>query len=627
MALILPNSIRLERMDGGYFSNSDFNSLKDNQTNDARCIEYTRQNTIRRSNGYVRLLNTALTKTGLKSSTGLTGQPVKGHFNLVKQNGETEVSVNIVAAGGNLWKYTSATASIIMSNLSNDNNAYWTFIQTQDPRPEASGTDDIVIGVNGFDYPIIWNGTEASATFLSAVTGSSGVQIAHYIASVIGRVYLGSIEDSTDIDSRSKLIISDFTSEGNPAPHIYPAELFDYAGGSDQYGKITGMAVINSNLMVFKRNTMYKYMYGGSTVDAESLSVLHDFSKLQVDQNIGCVAPKSIATVGNAVVFLGELGVYLYDGSTIQYIGLPIEPDLKNINNTRKAYASGVFYRRKNQYWLSIASQGSIYNDTIFIYDFSRGVWMPPRTNVKADILSTTRVNEEDRIVAGDHLGYLYLMDEGTADGQYKGLNRVATTINANLKTLNFPSSTFTVAGDGLYGLGVKVAEGQGIDDKKIHTIVDSTGSQLTVDTEFPSTVSTGTIFIVLPVPAYYKTNDFDFQTSDVLKMFKQINVKAKPLGKYNTVVNYIIDFNEISNAGTATIYYYNSSITNWDNDKWDVAKWGPAKNVTDNKELRFMTNQDLVGEHFALRFYNDRANEPFEINGFEIVTKKIGRQ
>jgi hypothetical protein len=39
------------------------------------------------------------------------------------------------------------------------------------------------------------------------------------------------------------------------------------------------------------------------------------------------------------------------------------------------------------------------------------------------------------------------------------------------------------------------------------------------------------------------------------------------------------------------------------------------------------MPKQPPVGKNIALRFYNERANEPFEIFGVEMQVKAVGRR
>lgn len=712
MPLYLPPALSLNRLDGGYNSTAEFNTLQDTQTNDAKNSEILRNGNIRERRGYVRLLNTALCKTGLKVTTGEDGDEINGHYQLKKSGFTSEEKYHIVGAGSNLWSYTSATANILLQGL--DADGQWNFTQIQDPR---SASDDIIVGVNGYQNPVIWNGTDASASYLSDVSGASGVQIAKYIVSVKGRIILGNINDTSDVDSNSKFIFSGFSSEGTPTPHVFPTELQAYAGGSDRYGGITGMAPLNGNVVIFKNNTTYYFnIGGGTTIDPATLSVVHDFSLQQLDENIGCIAPKSIATIGNAVIFLSDYGVYAFDGAQFTYIGQGIEEDLKDINFARKKEASGVFHRDLNEYWLSVAASGKNYNNVIFRYDVTRGVWHPPANGMKANILSNFREGNQEKILAGDHLGYIYELNKGTADGFERGHNVYPSTVTGG-DTLNIKDSqALATDGDGYLGIGV-YAIGVTGSDETMRVITNATGTQVVVDNPYSTMVDSGTEFSIAGINSHFKTKDYPFENADLDKMYRQVTVRAKQFGDFSFKTQYIIDFNEISNAGTATISQYNQNFLTWDasgtgtntnysgtietvsvgtseitvsgcsglptagsgltgyvvqlfnsgtrylrpiasNDSGVLqlglygtqsevavnsdtsyfintnlagtmsnARWGPTKTKINQRGIRFMNNQPAVGKYFALRFVNQYANQPWEIHGFDILTRSVGRR
>jgi hypothetical protein len=451
-----------------------------------------------------------------------------------------------------------------------------------------------------------------------------------FIASLFGRLYIGNINDSADVDSNSKIIISGFDDNGVPTPHIFPSELFFYVGGSDKYGAITGMATLNGELIIFKRNATYKFTpAGGRSVTDTALSDLQAFSLVQMDENIGCVAAGTIRTVGNSLIFLSEYGVYAFNGASFQYIGGPIEQDLKNVNFTRKELAQGVFHSAENEYWLSLSSDGSNHNDVCFVYDISNQRWYPPYTNMLANVLSNFKQGEEEKILSGDHQGYLYELDKGTSDGVEIGFNVIPTTIQNSGTILNFADGSFPIAGDGLLGLNVLVTDGPGVDDQTIRMIVDATGSQITVTPQYGTGVTTATTFSIGGIDSFFRTKDFAVQSPDLDKLHRAVTVRAQRFGDFNFKMNYILDFNEFSRAGTATISQFNSNTLTWDvtQTSWDNSKWGPAKNKINNVSLRFLPTQPLVGKYFALRFSNKFANQPYEVFNVDIVAKVVGRR
>jgi len=710
VALTLPPSFSLNNLIGGYQGQLDYTMLADNQTNYGRNVDLGY--TTKQRNGYERILNTAFAGTGLKSLTGESGVMVNGHFQLIKAAGNTEVEKNIAAAGKNLWIYTSETASIILTGMTDAEDAIWNFAQIMSP---TDGSDDVVVGVNGYDKPIIWNGMDASASYLSAVAGSSGVYSAKFMVSVKNRIFLLNIKDDTDVDAGSKFLISGFDSAGAPTPHVYPEDLMVYAGGSDRYGPITGAASLNGNVIIFKKNTHYLFTLGGSTIDEATLSFFHDFSLQQMDENTGCVAPKTIVSLGNMVMFLSDNGVYATDGASLVYLSEPIKRDLENINISRKQYASAVFHREKNQYWLSIAETGKDYNNLVFVYDLTKKIWYTPYDNMRCNIMSNFRKAGKQKILCGDHQGYMFELDTGRNDGLALGYNVTPKTF-LNSNQLNFAdSAAISVAGDGLYGLTLLATDSSGA-NVTYRTIIDHTGTQITVSPDYNASITTATTFAILGTRSFLRTKDFDFGVVDLDKVYTKIKTRTGSPGDWNFKVNYIIDFNEFSNAGTATVsvyddrflswtagdyatgtsprysgtietvtlgaseinvsardlsasnlagyavYYVNSGtrrvmpinsgecntlelglygtaslvVTNTDttylintnlDNTWGTALWGPANTTTKDISIRCLFNQPPYGRNMSLVFGNERANENWEILGFDIMTKVIGRR
>jgi len=568
VALFLPPALSLKSFNGGYNSKLDTFLLGDNMTNDARNVEIG--STIKKRNGYVRMLNTALTKTGLKVTTGLSADRIQGHYQFVKQAVEDEISKHVVAAGSNLWDYNSGTANIVLSGLKDDPSIQWNFAQIMSP---TDGADDVVIGTNGEDMPTIWNGTDASAAYLNSIAGTSGVSPAKFIVSTKGRIALLHIKDDSDVDAGSKFMLSGFDTAGTPTPHVFPADLMAYAGGNDRYGPITGAATLNGDIVIFKRNTIYMFTIGGgTTIDTETLSLLHDFSLKQVDENIGCVAPKTICSIGNAIVFMSDIGVYVFDGVNTLYLSEAIENDLKNINISRKELACGAYNRAKNQYWLSIANSSQDFNDTVFVYDFNLKIWFAPYDNMRCDVMSNYRDGNEEKLICGDKFGYLYEMDKGSADGTDIGYSFVCrtgakSTSWAGLEKI-FIDSPYTLpyTGDGCLGMSIYSTE---LGDNRQRIIVDICADHTAIYVSHlysaGAAETNGATFKIANINSYFRTKDFDIGSPDLDKMFRSVNVRAKQFGDFNFNVNYILDFNEITNAGTATVSQYDNKYFVYD--------------------------------------------------------------
>lgn len=458
MPLTLPRANSLRNFDGGYDSNKSFATLPDNATEDAENVIITRQGGIAERKGYRRMLNTALTDSGLKNgSTTVEAVKVKNHFQLVKSGGSVEIKRHVVHAGKAVYQYTSQTASIIAS-LSGSNVMY--FAQIQDPR---DGTDDVVVMTNGNDEVKLWNGTESSAVNLSAQTSATGVVSAKFVASLKNRIYLLNVNDSTDVDSNVKVLISAFSDQGVPRPQRFEDNF--YVGGADKTGPITGAVVLKDQLIIFKRNATYKFSPGaGRIIDTAQL--------VQMDEQIGCIAPGSIAVIGNAVLFLGELGVYAFDGNNFTYVGDPIEKELADSNRKSVFKARGIFYRKENQYWLSYPSSSGNENDTILVFDLTKRIWFPPYTGLNVTTLSTFLDSRQDqRIISGDQYGFLHKQDFGYADGVTGTFTGYISEVQ-NESVILDNTADFPITGDGIGGTKVRIVSGTG--QGKEYTVIQT---------------------------------------------------------------------------------------------------------------------------------------------------------
>lgn len=107
---------------------------------------------------------------------------------------------------------------------------------------------------------------------------------------------------------------------------------------------ITGIAPSGPNLIIFKKRHIYMLL--GAHPD--------DFEIREIDSGgVGCVAPRSIATMGEQIFFLAEDGIYTWDGAGIQELSQKIRTDLLAIPKENRSFAVGVVHQ--SRYLLSVA--------------------------------------------------------------------------------------------------------------------------------------------------------------------------------------------------------------------------------------------------------------------------------
>jgi len=614
MALNFPPSVSINNLIGGYASQLNYTNLADNQTNNAANVEITLDGSLKSRPGYVRR-NYSRIKNVSSSNDYEYGEPITGYFQLVKLGesfGDTVVKAEVVAAGNSLYKYTVASQTAIATGLQDGSQVYWQFAQIQDPR---SASDDIIIMTNGYNPIKIWNGTDASASNLSAVNSATQVPLAKFINVLQNRVYLLNINDSSDIDAKCKVVMSTFDElTGAPMPQKFDQEF--YVGGSDRYGEITGHAVLSDQLIIFKRNATYKFIPGnGDLVDTAGL--------IQMDEAIGCIAPNSIQTIENTIIFLTGHGVYAFDGSVFTKLSNPINKDFLNLKETLLPYAQSVYNKAKNQYWLICPNKTYSKNSIIFIYDLNRNIWLPPYTDINFSFLGKyLDGNDETVLIGGDYNGYLYEADKGTCDGLGLGYTGYFDDITGTSYTDN--DADFFNSGDGLAGLKIRIPTGNPSDPYR--TILSNTSKTIVLDTNFGAEPETSDAYSIGGINSYYRTKDFDFGASDIDKVYKKVTIRGTQQGYFNVNVNYIIDFNVFANVGSATILLYNDGLV-WDYSYWDEAYWDGSEQLIESIPVRCYDLQDNVGKYLSLRFYNQNPNQPWEIYGFDIMMNLLGRR
>lgn len=602
MALYLPPSVSISRFSGKYRSKLSYGALDDTDTNDAQNVLYGPQGSIDKRNGCQRLYNTALTSSG-----GATGRPVTGHYYFTKTGASS--TLHIVAAGDSLYNYSSATATAIRTGLTDNSDTFWSFVQIQDPR---SASDDVIIGTNGADAIQLWNGS-GTAVALSSLTSASSVPICKYILEHKRKIYGLNVIDSTDADAGAKVVISEIGSDGNPNPHRFTQSF--YVGGSDRGGEIAGAAILHDQIVIYKERSIWKF---NPTPGAQDL--------IEVQRNVGLWAPRSLVDTGDFHIFLSDQGVMAFDGVNVTNLSEEIEDNIfDNSNSTHIRKAKAVYNKSNKQYTLWYPTSGSARNDRALMYDLRPGMlkWQPPVTGKRISFISTfRRTDRRDRVIFGDYLGYLYEDDIGSADGLSTGVNSTATS--GTFSTLVDSAANFSVTGDGLAGLLVRIHSGLGAGQERV--IASNDSQTLTLDSNWVVVPDSTSKYTVGGIDAYWQSKDYSFGAEDITKIFRHLRVRTQEEGLINLTCHYIIDFKQLNRATSFDLQLLLNGMV-WDTDRWDEASWGGGGDIRKKISLRNTPSQSVMGSHFAVRYSNNKANQPFKIKGYDIELKAIGRR
>lgn len=264
--------------------------------------------------------------------------------------------------------------------------------------------------LRGFDHkPLTWDGASAAFELIPDADpeGSYTSSIPPAIASAVisNRLCLVMDRDTVAVSD-----ILDYTR--------YDAALNAFRVNT---GEDDGIVAIHpyrkTNLLVFKDGSLHAI--GDVKGDLSTI-----FAEV-VHSGIGCVARKSVATVGGDVFFLSHDGVYRV-GEVIQDslqvsptpISQAIEPILRRMNwsavGTACAVAHGDYYR------LAVPLDGATRPNVVLVYDTSRSAWQGydeyaggfcPEILAKANWLNRKRAIAVDR-----ELAVVAVLDEGWHD-------------------------------------------------------------------------------------------------------------------------------------------------------------------------------------------------------------------
>jgi len=140
--------------------------------------------------------------------------------------------------------------------------------------------------------------------------------------------------------------------------------LQNFKVSTDDGDVITGITKLQSNLVIFKSNSIH-VLYGDNPNNFQL--------RENVVSNIGCIAPMSLVNVFNRLIFLYRDGFYSFDGSTIDIISKSenVKPSIEKIIYPKKC--SGAIY--DNKYIFSYPEGSSEYNNKTLVYDISHQSW------------------------------------------------------------------------------------------------------------------------------------------------------------------------------------------------------------------------------------------------------------
>lgn len=197
----------------------------------------------------------------------------------------------------------------------------------------------------------------------------------------------------------------------------------------DDGDEITGLKVLGDRLVIYKENSIYIILFTG---DADMPFLMQKSNSI-----VGCIAPYSIQEVDNGHIFMAQDGIYYFDGMNSYKMSDKISDTFYGLNGLKFNIASSIYQKKKNRYWLSVASGTSLQNNFVLTWNSYLNTWSK-HTGISASAMSIFMVDGTDeRPYFADYLGYAYRMDTGTDDYPSNGIAAINSNYYTNWKSFD----------------------------------------------------------------------------------------------------------------------------------------------------------------------------------------------
>lgn len=274
---------------------------------------------------------------------------------------------------GTIWQmfHTPSNAFQLLANKTfnklnanaftgNEDN-YWDKAVTLD----ANGNECYVF-TNGKDAVQKWDGNSANCSDLG---GWANIAV-RYLSTFKSRLIAGHTTEGGVINS----LRIQWSVVGDPEDTSNTGSGFiDIYDGVDP---ITRLPVIKDRQLILRHNSVWELVYtGGNTY----------FTPVKLYGNVGCPAPRSVATKRDGIIFWGHDNVYMYDGVALNPLADKLKPQLfdsesKIVNSNAINRIAGMYVEDLDQYWVCVPLvESGVANSTpgrVYRYDFRTQSWM-----------------------------------------------------------------------------------------------------------------------------------------------------------------------------------------------------------------------------------------------------------
>lgn len=626
-------------------------------------------------------LNSNILSTEIEDRDGTDAENVY-YFDgfLKKMFGITRVNDQLEGAGGSekvngihdfqMRDATQHLVVILEDAIYNRSGTTWADITgaltISDAKHQLITFNDIVIATNLSDDPIKWTGTGNAA----ALGGSPPK--GQWLTSFNGRVCIGNAKVGAS-PFPARVYYSDLDL---PESWDTTDDFWEFEADDGQF--ITGILPLGQRLIVYKSDSIGVVSGYGLT----SWTVDRSFKK-----GVGCISGYTLKSARIFVqgvmkevhIFLGEDGLYAFDGSEVIRLSDKAKDFLKSQNTSRFPNAVGSYYKPLDQYYCFFSSSGSSQNDAGLIYDTRKGgIWPLDNINANYAAIVENSTTDIDELHVGSNDSIVYRFDEAeeTIEFTTELITNGSMEADANWTDFGSPTTNERSATQARNGSFSRRAVTDAVNEgfyQDITTVVgqryrvwahiwvasgdarlakqDTDGSDAVNGTtqsaaaftrdsiDFTATATTSRIifesvgtavseFFVddvssrrIDIDGFWDSKWFDLGDSQEVKILRELIMFAKTEGDFNVQARVRRDFS--TGSGGSSNFNLQESGAIYGTGVYGTGVYG-------GQTQRFDDLESIAQNEFRfiqVRFRNQSAAQPFEIEKFIIDAKPIGRR
>lgn len=637
-------TVTIQDLSGGINSNTLSTSIEDRDATDASNVYYF--------DGFLRKIFGAPRVNTMIGGFGATDK-INGIHDFQLRDGTQQLVVvtesDIFRRNGTNW--TSIVGALVVS----------------DARHQLITFNDSTIGTNLDDAPWAWPGAGNAAAL------GGGPPSAKWITVFQNRVILANANVGGSLfPARAYYSAVDDATSWDTTNRVWDFEI-------DDGDELTGVLPLRQSLVFYKRNSISLLSWDGYSTPV----IDHQYKK-----GVGCVSGYTVKharifineIMREGHIFLGEDGLFFFDGSEVTRLSDKAKDFLKSQNTQRFSEAVAEFYKPLDQYCLFFTSSGETANDSGLIYDTRRGgIWPIDGFRANAVALVENSSTGIEDLLFGSYDSLVYQLSESNngleqetelvtngsmeLDANWTDFGSPSTEERSGAQFFNGSFSRHVITDAVLEGTyqdittvvgahyritaAVRPESGEvriakqdtdGTDATNGTTI--STLAAWTVTTvDFIATSTTSRIIAqcVSTAASEFYVDDvsvrridytglwdskwFDLGHPQEVKILRELIVYALAAGDHNLEVRVRTDFS--TGSGSSGNLNLLQSGGAYGSGLYDTAVYGGASQLFD--DIDSLAQNGFT--HIQVRFRNQNGNEPFQVEKFVIDAKPIGRR